>query len=225
MAEMTETTLWLWSASGLQIADVWNLKEEIGNLKEEIGTLKLWGFTYTPQACRFFRVRAESGMLVYHDGKPVRLAEEAFEARMVCEHWELRWKREGKDGRLALLTESGVVARVVAERLAGVGISEGPTACNMRYRDHKYLLWGRYHGHEDGWTCLSSARIGPLWVPWKSPEVETERGIALRAREYFHIAEDGNVVFAHERLLGFALARRPDRVSAEQIGTEERLHV
>ena len=71
-------------------------------------------------------------------------------------------------------------------------------------RDHGYLVWGEGNAGTaatapGGWTRLTAARIGALWVPC---EAGAKRRVELTAREYFERQAFGNVAFVRERLRG-----------------------
>ena len=91
---------------------------------------------------------------------------------------------------------------------AGSGLALRAAIKCHDYRDHRYLLWGQRDAGGDtvGWSRLIAARTHELRVPFEP--APGQPGIALIAREYFAIAEDGNVVVAAERLLGFRGVQR-----------------
>lgn len=121
--------------------------------------------------------------------------EGVFEARVFSEHTELRWLHEADDrGRAVLLTEDPTAVPDAFE--AGTPVTAIGTEAGG------YLLWGKAVRTSDGWTTLTTERIGSLRVPG-----EFDRGdhVELTTREY--IARDpdhGNAYIAEERLLSFA---------------------
>jgi len=142
---------------------------------------------HTPQ--KAFFARFVNGALMDHEGQPVNLAR-AFEFRLFNEEAELRWRRRGELGEMALLKEG-----------------EGGKPCWRR--ETQYLLWGRPESSptDRGWVTLFSRQTKMLHAPYdaeKSPaqKIRENEYIAMKAYEYFHQSEggDGNVVFLAERL-------------------------
>ncbi|MEV5575466.1 CRISPR-associated protein Csx19 [Spirillospora sp. NPDC052269] len=120
--------------------------------------------------------------------------EGVFEARVFDEHTELRWLDNADDiGRTVMLSEDAAALPAAFATLDPVKATGTVTG--------GYLLWGKAVQASDGWTTLTTERIGSLRVPG-----EFSRGghVALVTREY--IARDpnhGNAYVAEERLLGF----------------------
>jgi CRISPR-associated protein (TIGR03984 family) len=180
---------------------------------EHADRMPIYGFTYTRSAARLFRI-ADDGTARYGDGRPVDFTE-AFEARVFCAAWEMRWLRDGLEARVAMLTDNETLAAGFAASpkdrffMADGRLEPIEGFC----LPNRYLLWGELDDDQSrvakGWTRLSSYRIGTLDVPFD--DLRGERGIALTATEYFHHPKgmDGNCVFAGERLTGFAPANRP----------------
>jgi CRISPR-associated protein (TIGR03984 family) len=162
---------------------------------------------YAPQFCAFARLtsrrrlqgppdakfRGPDGPDRFHD----RVLAEAYEVRLFCKDWELRWLRDGASGRAALLAgESGLAPDVFGDSVLE---PEEPDrelpAKNADARNgalnNCYLLWGeRGEPSEDekrliegDWTKLTSARIGALWVPFRIEP--PARRIQLTTREYW----------------------------------------
>lgn len=172
------------------------------------------GFAYTAGSCRFcvVDVGEDSGPVLRErgtDGAPGKVETgNAFELRLFGEHFELRWTRtNGLEGRMSICTEDAAFAELLSDdNLAHCGLPALERRdTKARWLDHGYLLWGQSTGgnvDEPDWTQLTSARIGGLWVPVGG--VRSKARLALKAREYFTVADAGNVVFAGERLFGFA---------------------
>ncbi|MCP2337971.1 type III-D CRISPR-associated protein Csx19 [Actinomadura rupiterrae] len=123
--------------------------------------------------------------------------EGVFEARVFDERTELRWLGGPDDpGRTVVLTEDPAALPAAfpdAGRLEAVGTETGG-----------YLLWGRVVEASDGWTTLTTERIGTLRIPG-----EFGRGdrVALTTREYIAREPDhGNAYIAEERLLSFEVS-------------------
>ncbi|WP_119726306.1 type III-D CRISPR-associated protein Csx19 [Thermomonospora amylolytica] len=120
-----------------------------------------------------------------------------FDVRVFNENAELRWLQTGDGrGRAVLLTEDAAALPAdFTERhgdVHAIAVQEG-----------RYLLWGRSAGTSDGWTALTTERIGAVHIPVDIPR--RPGYAALTTREY--IARDprhGNAYVAEERLLGFA---------------------
>ena len=128
--------------------------------------------------------------------------------------FELRWERcDGSKGRLTLSADDAGAALPAKKLTKWSGRSlAGRT---VSWRDHIYLLWGKPSkgAAPVGWTRLTSARIGALWVPFAD-----SKRLVLTAREYFATGEMGNVAFIGERLTGFRAARDDD---AELAGVQQ----
>ncbi|TYB45553.1 type III-D CRISPR-associated protein Csx19 [Actinomadura chibensis] len=119
--------------------------------------------------------------------------EGVFEARVFDEHTELRWLDDAGSGRTVLLTERPAALPAEFTRhdpMETIGTIKG-----------RYLLWGKAVHSSDGWTTLTTERIGSLRVPG----VFGRGGhVALATREYIaRDAEHGNAYIAEERLLSF----------------------
>lgn len=125
------------------------------------------------------------------------MPEGVFEARVFDESTELRWLNDmdGR-GRAVLLTEDPAVlpeAFTTREQVEVIGTENGG-----------YLLWGKAVETADGWTTLTTERIGSLRVP---TGIERGEHASLVTREY--IARDpdhGNAYIAEERLLAFQVS-------------------
>jgi CRISPR-associated protein (TIGR03984 family) len=174
------------------------------------------GFFYAPSiAARFFRLDA-SGRALDQDGKPLAI-DGAYEVRLFDDKRDIRGRRNGDRWRVAIVSD-GSVAGATSDALAGaVGLTASADPPDCDTRDHQYLLWGR-KGRSDaqrnGWTKLTTARIGALWAP-HTLENGCD-GIAVSAREYFRKLDDGNVVPAGERLTGLHGIRRGDAPMKEE---------
>ncbi|MUN41082.1 type III-D CRISPR-associated protein Csx19 [Actinomadura litoris] len=117
-----------------------------------------------------------------------------FEARAFDEHTELRWLQDS--GRTVLLTEDPTAlppSFTPCDPVNAAGTVDGG-----------YLLWGKAVMTSDGWTTLTTERIGSLRVPG-----EFGRGdrVELTTREYIaHDSAHGNAYIAEERLLSFEVS-------------------
>jgi CRISPR-associated protein (TIGR03984 family) len=161
------------------------------------------GLLYAPHACVFMCWR--QGRLVPSPDSRFPPLSEAYEARVFDETGELRWLRDpGSDtsGYAVYLTED---AEVWKERGSVVPIAE------LERLDNRYLLWGERSKNlkspsPDGWVCLSTARLGTLWVP-PVVELNAAQRIGLETVEYLGLDSSpagtvhGNTVVREERLL------------------------
>lgn len=165
------------------------------------------GFVYTRDKAYFVRIGGD-GITRDHTGQPISL-DDAFEVRAYTETLDARFRRDGDDWRVAILTEDD--AWVPSTDIA---VKDDPV--NIRSdlrRGTQYLLWGKVADWSKDWTTLTTARIGALHVPFG--QAGDENGLAIAGFEYFHIAEDGNVVFAAERLTGFRGVTREKEKTGE----------
>lgn len=119
-----------------------------------------------------------------------------FEARVFNEHTELRWLNDADSGRTVLLSEDPAVlpeSFAKPEPLEAIGTTKGG-----------YLLWGKAVQASDGWTTLSTERMGSLRIPG---EFGAGSHVALTTCEYIaRDTEHGNAYIAEERLLSFELS-------------------
>ena len=174
---------------------------------------------YAPRFCVLVRVNSaddwiwpEDGGAPAHGDRNALLAE-AYELRVFCRDWELRWLRDGTKGRAVLASEK----EIPAEGFTPVEKPWGEVAEPQGYLPQTYLLWGQAaEPSRDGWTKLTAARIGTLWAP--VPNVEEKGRVQLHAGEYLVRMEHGNVVVAHERLTHLAPAQSTSGIKAEQGG-------
>lgn len=154
----------------------------------------LYGYSYTPHACRFFAVDHE-GLAKYADGADVRL-DQIFEMRVFGQQWELRWLRDGPTARMSIISDGPLDSRFEAT-------PRGPLT--VLKRTGQQLLWGKAAaGAPGGWTRLTSQRIGSIEAPFQSKGAAR---LALTTVEYFRQDQaTGNWVFMTSRLSGFAAA-------------------
>lgn len=161
------------------------------------------GLFYTPRVCCFARL-SQQGL----EGPPApplgtngtfaqTVAAEAYEARLFHPDWEVRWLREGRTGRVAVLWD-----RVDA---APPDLGDPGSENRKDIRDslgQQYLLWGRPVEEKGGWTKLTNARIGTLWAPIAKAVPSDKARAVLRSREYLQTLAHGNVCVVEERLVG-----------------------
>ena len=118
---------------------------------------------------------------------------QAFEVRVFCNDWELRWTREGTNGVATLLSENQISA----------GDWSDPSKIKLEGTlNRSYLLWGERENNiqDSGWTTLTNGRTGPIRVPVGN---STSR-IKLKVREYLARFEHGNVCVFDQRLIALA---------------------
>ena len=212
-----ECQLHVWTKSGVAPSDVCNIARRAIAATQHPSLVRLFrwlcgrravddavvGFAYTRNACSLFRL-GRDGELRYCDGGQNRNwnavdFEKAYEGRIFSPQFELRWLRDGGEIRVAVWAEENG-AKLLERVLKELNMAEPRT---VRASDNAYLLWGELVGPAGkGWTKLSSARIGPLFVPIDAGSVGARGRVQLKTREYFRCAEYGNWVFAGERLLG-----------------------
>ena len=164
------------------------------------------GLVMTPNACKLH---------AWHKGHPEQdeaWLEDAFEIRVFCPAWELRWHRNRALGVATLMREDSDDASRLDDapkwfrRHAEIRL-EGT-------RQRKYLLWGkvvepeRDRESEKDWLTLGNQRTGPIRVPFASSDPKPLCGarIQLVAREYLAKFEDGNVCVFDQRLYNLVVA-------------------
>ncbi|MGP4109724.1 type III-D CRISPR-associated protein Csx19 [Streptomyces sp. 4N509B] len=125
---------------------------------------------------------------------PVDLAH-VYEARVFTPTVELRWLGEaGGPGRAVVLTEDPSLLPHDFPETDGLALDAVDTL------DAHHLLWGEAttSQDDDGWTTLSSARVGTLTVP-----VPVRAGARARVGSRQYVAVEphhGNAHVAEERL-------------------------
>jgi len=152
---------------------------------------------FSPDACRIARIDGSSFIVV--DDREEQQEDDlthAYEVRAFGPEAELRWIRDGAMGNATLLADGSVNGAPV-------------TGETLDVLSRTYRIWGepaRSAGGEQsrripGWSKLTTARIGALFVPF-----ETAGEVTLHAREYVVGHETGNAVVLFERLVGFDAA-------------------
>jgi CRISPR-associated protein (TIGR03984 family) len=171
-----------------------SLAEAVAALSD--GARDAIALVYSARRCCFARV--QDAALVDGSGSPI--GSDVFEARIFNEDFELRWVQSGFDG--GVRRGPGVILHET-EELGGEALP-GITGTLPR----QYLLWGQGDptapGLSEGWSILSTARIGTFAVPLAN--VASSRRVIVRAREYVAQEPDhGNAYIAEERLLGLSI--------------------
>ena len=164
--------------------------EQIGDMVRVLsdGTSSdVYGLIMTPTACELCVWRNDQ----FEGGETIG---QAFEIRVFCNDWELRWTREGTNGVATLLSE---------KQISADGWSE-PSEIELEGTlNRSYLLWGEQEESQDsGWTTLTNGRTGPIRVPVGNC---TSR-IKLKVREYLARFEHGNVCVFDQRLIALVNA-------------------
>ena len=144
---------------------------------------------YTPTQCCFGLT--ENGKLTGNNDQEID-PDTAYEIRLFNNDAELRWRRDGKSGNAVICSEQ--------EQQNLADGFEQIQNIDTTAQENKYLLWGEYESRpDDGWPIFSDARIGKLPIPISAKK---QTSCKLIAQEYFAESEDGNMVFAGERLIG-----------------------
>ena len=148
---------------------------------------------YTPAFCGFVDPSGEGLASLGGPGKGKFHADDIFELRCFYESFELRWVREGKDGkgRAVILSE---------EELDGLAMSK--LDGDFFRRPGQYILWGKSKG-QDG--PLFEHRVGELPLPIKVPK---DARACLTFVEYFREDKYGNMAWHSERLTGLSVLSR-----------------
>jgi CRISPR-associated protein (TIGR03984 family) len=151
----------------------------------------------SPAHCRFARLRPDDGAEPQLDwgekGFAMRWGD-MFELRAFCDAAEFRWLRDADgSGRAAWLAEAGgpTPSWGKADKIEAV-----------ETLPRRYLLWGKWDPDAKdvpaGWTVLSAARVGRLWLPIN---LDNKPFARLAALEYVAVdADDGIAFVAEERL-------------------------
>lgn len=182
-----------------------------------LSTKKTVALLYTPQHCKLALL--ENGVLRQSKGEVIDL-KEVFEARVFNEDAELRWLNEQDGSGRAVLLSAREIPQPCRNQLP-----DDASLQALHTLPQTYLLWGEgvdqtkaraKNGLADGWSRLTTARIGWLDVP--VPGIQEKERVHLKALEYLAeydadgklvqdgqtVEEDkrhGNVAVAAERLL------------------------
>lgn len=159
------------------------------------------GLVMTPNTCRFMALR--NGVL---EPSSFDLSG-AFELRLFCDAWEMRWVRDGLTGELCVISERADL------KLSRPWAEDDQIACVGEPAKREYLLWGERdpaakarHGSGSDWVVLTSGRTAALEVP----TAEQGARYCLQAREYMASFAHGNVAVFEQRLTGIAEERSGD---------------
>ena len=128
---MDNTELYVWSGACASITGQYRLPQDLLN-----DQLPIYGFAYTPSDCRFFEIDAD-GIPRYSDGGELDL-DQAYEMRIFCNAWEMRWRRNGHGARLAVISDVPL-NRCAFIASADDGLIEPLSVLSQTGR---YLLWG-----------------------------------------------------------------------------------
>lgn len=167
--------------SGITLAEA--LGKAAGELAGAVALL------YTPHECQF--AQFDTGALRDREGNAIAIVGDAFEARIFNETCELRWLQAAMDG----------ATRVGRAVLIGEGIV-GHAVVEAEPLNRSYIVWGQGDGiNRAGWSLVSTARIGPLWLPIDG--IGAREMVEVTTREYIaRDSETGNAYIADERLTG-----------------------
>ena len=203
---MTEAhQLHTWTARGVTLEDLLAAADDVP--ATDVATVAL---IYAPRFCVFGRMTGGGSLegppgfkLGQHPSFTDAVRAQAYEIKLFCAHWELRWLRDGMTGAAAMLADDAHTASALQQRL---GDGETGTRSLEDPLDRRYLLWGKVEKNptitRDSWTALTSNRIGRLWVPLDRPDEDLPR-IRLKAVEYLETGPHGNVAVVDQRLTGF----------------------
>lgn len=203
---MTEAhQLHTWTARGVTLEDLLAAADDVP--ATDVATVAL---IYAPRFCVFGRMTGGGRLegppgfkLGPHSSFTDAVLAQAYEIKLFCADWELRWLRDGMTGAAAMLAKGDRAPNALRQRLdsgeTGTRSLEDPL-------DRRYLLWGKVEKNppitRDSWTALTSNRIGRLWVPFDRLDEDQPR-IRLMAVEYLETGAYGNVAVVDQRLTGF----------------------
>ncbi len=132
---------------------------------------------------------------------PMFCLADAYCVRLFNDEFELRWQRmPGQtQGRLVIL--SGVASSTVDSSLESWAHAIPCVGSQQR----QYQIWGEAIAPANGNPATAEYRIGTLHLPLNLGKANSndKPRYFVTAREYFHTAEDGNVVLLDEILTGF----------------------
>ena len=183
---MSETTLFISKAAGLAFDQALQAcGKKLPDAGEAVALL------YSPNWCRFGRLRKGLSLVV---SEGVCLLEEVYEARVFSPEWELRWLNDPTGNNAHRTVLLSAVAMPLGDEMPE------PFAF-VDTLPNQYLLWGQKTAERaDGWTQLTTARIGRLDVPFAG-ELANRGRMVLKTIEYLQEDAFGNVAVAEERLV------------------------
>ena len=159
---------------------------------------------YTPSRC-YLAVLSKDGLCYEANPQSVNY-ESVFEARLFTPTHELRWLNDdGGLGRAVLLSEDAIGDGYLESEIDGLSaIATVP---------QQYMRWGEgiEQGAADGWSTLTTARIGRLSVPEEG--IGIGQGACLQSREYLAASDFGNVAVVEERLMSLSAVTSPNKTT------------
>lgn len=183
-----DVTLYTWTRDGVSV-------DEFLRVAAAVLPADSTAFVSTPR--EWFTARLRDGVSTRASGVAADVAR-AFELRIFGDERELRWRRNGTNGRAALLalTEVDGPAGWMPHEIHGSRL------------DQRYLLWGQVESVSDRWATLVESRIGSLDVPVDS-SVESGDQLVLVTAEILAGDDslDGMVVRRDEVLLQISTRR------------------
>jgi len=164
-----DVTLYTWTRDGVSV-------DELLRVAAAVLPADSTAFVSTPR--EWFTARLRDGVSTRASGVAADVAR-AFELRIFGDERELRWRRNGTNGRAALLalTEVDGPAGWLPHEIHGSRL------------DQRYLLWGQVESVSDRWATLVESRIGSLDVPVDS-SVESGDQLVLVTAEIL-VGDDG----------------------------------
>ena len=180
-----------------------SLDTEVYRLIQDDGDA--FGLVMTPNVCGFCTWRHDraTGNVKFEGDLDI---EEAFEIRAFCEHWELRWIRDRRDGYATLIYDGFDVVKEAFGQLSDWSRHQSIALSGVLER--RYLLWGEIESSSSsstkscqGWLTLGSNRTGPVPVPFFLDSRNTGTRIQIVAREYLAKFDHGNICVFDQRLL------------------------
>jgi len=139
---------------------------------------------------RFCR-NTPDGLLDEND-QPVPLSR-LYGIRAFGEYVELRAIRRDQEWDVSVCTESDTVS---------------PETLEVEKFTYNPIVWGTAESNLNGWTILSSKRVGEVAVP-----IETDERANLEVVEYRGHTDSGNAYLAHSRLSSIATMGTTTEVS------------
>jgi CRISPR-associated protein (TIGR03984 family) len=173
------------------------------------GGARAFALLYGARRCSLGLVRADGVVVEARAEADLR---EPYEARGFSARGELRWTHDGGGfGRAVYLSDDAV-----PDALRAAFGEDVPLAYEKRL-EHGYVLWGQGTGEDaaEGWSVLSTARIGRILVPC---DVPARAGVRLAGREYLACDDHGSAYVAEERLVGLEVVPAPEEREEASVG-------
>jgi CRISPR-associated protein (TIGR03984 family) len=204
----------------------WVARQPVDTGSQLVGTVNasgynVFGFAMLPDAFRLFKIGADgTAMVPDKNGRLKSWAgfQHAYEVKLFSEHFEMRWRRDGSEAVVSIVSDDEAFASNYNEKLGKLK-AKNPLAAWRR--NDQYVVWGEVTASSapPGWSQVYSRRVGHLWVP-HVPGAATSKMTRIAVKRIEYLVEEetfGNVVPWGERLTGFVDLPSPSNQLEDQV--------